>query len=79
MLTPTFVKTNGFELFVKSPKILSSRFKTGLEFVELINGHKMENFDQQIEIHMLKAENGAGCHRYEIDNVSFFRIFFGNC
>jgi hypothetical protein len=70
------ILSGGFELYVDSPQILKSRFSNGLENVEIINGHKLENFDQKIEIHMLKADNGSGCHRYEIDSVRDFFIFF---
>ena len=67
---PSVTQSGGFELLVDSPSILKSRFKNGLEFMEIINGHKLENFDQKIEIHMLKAEYGGGWHRYEIDSVA---------
>ena len=59
------------ELFVESPQILASRFKDGLQFQEIINGHRLENFEEKIDVHMLKGENTGGCRRFSLDQVTF--------
>ena len=52
-----------------SPKILSGHFKSGLVFQEIINGHRLQNFEDKVDIHMLRGDNDTGCSRFSLDDV----------
>ena len=61
-------------LSVIEPAILKNHFKTGLEFKEIINGHRLRSFENKVDIHMLKGKNGSGCSRFDMEDVSFIKI-----
>ena len=58
-------------LKVKHPEILASRFDKGLQFMEIINGHKFQSFDKEINIHMLSGEKAGGCQKFSLANVKY--------
>jgi hypothetical protein len=57
------------KLSVVKPKLLLNHFKSGLEFKEIINGHRLQSFEDQIDIHMLKDTNATGCRRFNNEDV----------
>lgn len=67
-------------LSIVEPAILKNHFSSGLEFKEIINGHRLRSFEDKIDIHMLKGENTTGCKRFQSEDVgpsfSFFFIIF---
>lgn len=71
VLAPAQAIKGKMEMKVINPPMLANRFQEGLEFVEIINGHRLESFDEQIDIHMLKGENDNGCQRFHLAEVSF--------
>ena len=75
LITLTTLTDCKLNLSVLTPPILKSHFNTGLEFKEIINGHRLQSFDDKIHIHMLRDQNGSGCKRFDIDDVSQFLFF----
>ena len=59
------------KLSVVKPKLLQNHFASGLEFKEIINGHRLQSFEEQIDIHMLKDKNATGCHRFNSEDVTY--------
>ena len=57
------------KLSVVQPALLKNHFKSGLEFKEIINGHRLQSFDDRVDIHMLQDKNATGCHRYNTEDV----------
>ena len=68
-MTPSLAKTEKMDMKVVNPPMLANRFQEGLEFVEIINGHRLESFDEMIDIHMLKGGNDNGCQRFSLPDV----------
>jgi hypothetical protein len=63
-------------LSVIKPAILKNHFNKGLEFKEIINGHRLQDFDDKVDIHMLKSTNGNGCRRFSMDDVNILSFLF---
>ena len=65
-------------LNVVEPAILKNHFSSGLEFKEIINGHRLKSFDDKIDIHMLNDLNASGCSHYNLEDVGLLCFIIEN-
>jgi hypothetical protein len=63
-------------LTVIKPVMLQKHFPAGLEFKEIINGHRLRSFEDKVNIHILHGDNGTGCTRFKTSDVIFLLGFY---
>ena len=55
---------------VLHPKILKNQFKQGLVFKPIVNLHRLKDFQDRIDIHILDKKDKNGCSRFSIQHVT---------